>query len=241
MKNFIKLKIIVGLLFYSTVIFSVESKNVITVISPMLSSLLENDDSGKYQLLLSKISEEINIPIKVVIYPSVRAKVAFKNNPNACGLPSLHVQGNIKDLIYAKDYISMAKALVFSKKDYIANKEQLKNLKFSYVRGTIIPADLRNYAHSYPVNSEKENYNMLINDRVDAIISWVPDILGIDAEFLKKYRYSPSYVVAYSPDALACKDTKENRNFLKVFDKILAQMKSSGELKKILENSYIER
>jgi ABC-type amino acid transport substrate-binding protein len=86
-------------------------------------------------------------------------------------------------------------------------------------------------------NSEETRVKMLFNDRVDAMIGFVPDLHIVAEQLGYPQPESAGSLVVWggrNGTHLVCHDTPENRALIEQFDNVLTKVKTSGRLREIL-------
>lgn len=210
-----------------------------------LDHRFEHDKNSPYQILIKTLSENFELEVEVNVYPLKRATKTFITNNVSCIAPTsietIHkfykeetkgikfIESNSIEIVTSRLF-SLSGSVVAKKLDDIKGKNVVSWL------GIPDKLFLPNVDfNSIKVKSDMQALKILGAKRADFLLGWTPDTplvaekLGMDIP-----KYSKDLVVFSSMLNAVCRDTPENKKFIKHFNKRLRELKKSGELKKIL-------
>jgi polar amino acid transport system substrate-binding protein len=224
---------------------STNYKNItIEIIAPEISTLIEEDGSGIYQSLFSEAAKRSNITIIEHFYPQKRAIEAFLNKEHLYiyAYTDLAIEKLGTDNILSSYPLGIFKQYIFTEKDDEAfvSISQLKGLKVGGVLGDEFQPWYENFTKEgialSLVRRNEQNITMLEMGRIDAFVSFLPDI----NEYTYKLSYSIDSPLLVSYDRITSYNTPEAKEVLQRISKTLIEMKHDGSMEKILGSFYLE-
>lgn len=215
----------------------------LTLYSQSIPGLFQEDKKGAYDKVIQILTQaQPNFVHKVI--PNNRAFRTFTHCQNCCYAPA-NLSLNFYDFgedIVATQLINTAKAYIISltkSRDYFTELSQLSDKVVGLERGinygkAVADADFTTSI----TNSLLQNFNMLLINRIDALIAYAPDIYQafkiVDAT---QFQYQVAHPLAIHQDALVCRGVTPE--FIQDFNQGLINLKKSGALKEILGEIYV--
>ena len=212
---------------------------------PFTPNKLGKADKGLSYDLMNLIFSKLDVDVNIELYPMARVLDQIKKG-NKDGITIISKnQERLQFLDYTDPVFRKVGYLYYLKSRPEPVKwtsyEDLKGLKIGIVRGNNYGDEFKDAVKEYglkvqEVNQNKNNFDKLLAGRIDIIFS----INMTAAEFLKqpKYRgkitfadkpyYSKGYHIAFSKKSNA-------KSLIPEVNKIIAQVKASGELQKVLD------
>ncbi len=221
------------------------SVSAIDLLAPAIIGLVEEDGTGKYQLLMREAAKRANLKFTEHHYPQRRALKLFLLKGSSCCIyayTDLAVEKLGKENVVASFPIGIFKQYIFTKKGttVLTSIDQLKGKSVGGVLGDDLQPWYPNFTkagvHLNLVISTEQNLKMLHQGRIDAMISFLPDI----AEYVGQLDFAPDNSLLTSYDRITCHNTPEGRQFVEKISSALQEMKHDGTMKKILETFYLE-
>jgi len=214
------------------------------VIGLDLEYRLRQDGTGHYNQMWGRLNE-LGLSKPLAVSPLKRAFRDFSAAKQSCLFPTTieSLKGSFpqfKDanLISSKgvDYVVLR---VMTKKGtpIITDMNQLNGKRVAIWNGLDPNIYLKGVNASVETTTDEAvRLKMLYNDRVDAVLGFIPDtFLAADALGIEPPEYDDN--LNFFSDhtvALVCFDSPENRKTIQSFDKHLSTLKNNGELKTIL-------
>ena len=197
--------------------------------------LIGNSEGAKYNLLLERVSRETGLNIILKAYPGNRLMREFQKSQGACLFPDYRAPKD-QGFIFSVPFNQAIGHLVALKKDNVEPLRRLDGLKVGIVNGYEYDfAGLNRAADLVGVENERQNLNLLLFGRVDAILSYFPDLpLVASPVEMDRLIFDKDRPIFRVPERFACIDTPDNRRFLEKFDAVIARLNANGELIKIL-------
>jgi len=225
----------------------------VTIAAIDIPGLLEPGQNGAYDRILARVAELTGEKWQLNYLPAKRANAALTAE-GSCAIPyDLHHfnEGGTdsKGPLIASAPINVAKVYLFSAPDSTPLGEIPDKPHFivGVRRGLPYGQDVDHLIASHQerflfANSEDSNVRMLLSGGIGAMLAFLPDINnyyqlhpGTPALVYDKQRP----IVVYK-DSVVCPSTPENLRLIDQINNGLTQMRSSGELKKILGQNYIQ-
>ncbi|MFC7050313.1 substrate-binding periplasmic protein [Emcibacter nanhaiensis] len=212
-----------------------EDKGSIVIYSLDIEGLIGNSKGSKYNTLLDRVSRETGLNIILKAYPGNRLMREFEKSHGACLFPDYRAPEG-QGFIFTVPFNQALGHLVTLKKDNGEPLRGIDGLRVGIVNGYGYDfTGLDKAASLVGVETERQNLNLLLFGRVEAILSYFPDLpLVATAEEMDQLIFDEKKPVFTAPERFACVDTPENRRFLKQFDAVVARLYESGELRDIL-------
>lgn len=205
----------------------------------LLSSM--PDKIGPYNYLVDKLKEKTVSTFELIYFPPARSDMLLANKLIDCIIP-----GNINQVEFPEQHVAsiafnQARAHIFTKKNrpVINSLADLDDKVLATRRGYHYGDKLfGNNIKNVKVNTIKQSILMLEKDRVDAFVAYSPDILGTLKEFdTISFHYNKNFVIHQQSEQIVCQKTQRNKQFIKELNKAITELKSSGELDTILEET----
>lgn len=189
---------------------SVAASKIPTIASSVIPNLISDNPSqrGTYNLFLDTLPKH-----KLIFMPPSRIEIEFGKSYIECIFPASS-QG-IKDMsgLVETAHISETGAFVFSQHAQWKNKKRpLIAIRHGFDYGNIRDKLVATYIE---LPSDLDSARMLENGRVDALIGYITDVAAayklLNVSVPNYNEKSPIYV---QKDAMICKDTPLNRDFV---------------------------
>ncbi len=215
----------------------------ITLYSQSIPGLFQEDKKGAYDKVIQVLTQNLT-DFEHKVMPNNRAFRAFTNCKNCCYAPA-NLNSDFYDFdkeVKATQPINIAKVYIFSLKkshDNLTKLSQLKGKTVGLERGlnygkAVADADFT----ASITNSLLQNFNMLLINRIDAVIAYAPDIYQVFKEVdATQFQYQAAHPLAIHKDALVCRGLQTE--FIHSFNHDLNQLKQSGQLKTMLGEIYV--
>lgn len=207
----------------------------------LIPGALEENKVGDYDKILTVISKMIGKPINYEVLPPARVENGLKTGSLDCVIPLDRRFWDGKESLINSEPLNVAKIFIFSRKNEgpYTSLDQLKGKKLGARRGMPYgPKIDKDYLLDL-VTTDDQNVQKLNSKRIDAFLAYYPDM-----PLWAKEHKSPLPNHAQVPfdthkDAFLCRDTPDVREFLKSFDEAVVKLRKSGELKKMLGDTYV--
>ncbi len=204
-----------------------------------------NEEGTKHYNRLLKAAQEKGLNFEVTVRPLKRSHSSFKSDDSSCLFPgSIHaLMANDPDYAGLKliasdpvDYVSL-RVLTNRNRKVISSTDEISGKRVAILNGMNLEqllGHVRVELESTP--SEYISLKMLEAGRLDALLSFTPDILLAAEDLgLPVPRFDEKLALLRDEGAsLICRDNLVNREFVKGFNSILKNLKKSGELQRIL-------
>ncbi len=199
-----------------------------------------------HQLVIRTL-ENNPIPIKPVIYPLKRALDTFWNSPGACKYPASIAASrktfpeHIDVPLIESAPFSYATGKIYGRVGE-ANFRSLTSLSGRNV-GAITGSTLEQVAIDagatvYAAKQESQLFDMLMLNRIDAVIAYHPHFLStLERRGLQtdKVQFASDLDLVVNRSTIVCHDTAQAREMLEAVNEQLILLRNSGELDQILE------
>ncbi len=214
------------------------------LLAPGIIGLVEEGGTGKYQLVMREAAKRANLTVTERYYPQKRAlKIFFfKDYPCIYAYTDLAVEKLGKEQVVASFPIGVFKQYIFTQKgkSVFTSISQLKGKSVGGVLGDDMQPWYPNFTkagiHLELVASTEQNIKKLHSGRLDAMVSFLPDIV----EYVDQLSFAPDHPLLISYDRITCRNTPEGRQFIEKISPVLQEMKHDGTMKKILGTFYLE-
>lgn len=222
----------------------VSSVSAIELIAPEIIGLVEKDGKGKYQTLVWEASTRASLEIDEHYFPQKRALLLFfkKKYPCIYGYTDLAVETLGAERLVASFPLGVFKQYIFTKKGTpaLTSINQLigksvggvlgDDLQPWYIKFTQMGIDLD------LVRSTDQNIKKLQHNRLDAMVSFLPDI----QEYVNELSFAPESPLFTAYDRVTCHYTPETKAFIEKLSASLKEIKHDGTLQRILGMFYLE-
>ncbi|MGJ8678959.1 hypothetical protein [Paraglaciecola sp.] len=203
------------------------------------------DRSGKsapYNELMARLLNRIAMPYSTLFIPSARSNYLIHQKRIDCVFPV--IPGFYKRAVptlFSEATNKVTSHLFSVTTPAIQSLEASSGKMIAYRKGLIFGTlfDKFQFVRFVPVETEDIAIKLLHSNKVDGYIAYYPDItLSLNAETLSLLKFNKDKPLTSSEDKLECVDTPINRVFIEKFNHQLQKMKTSGELKHILNKYY---
>ncbi|WP_321392203.1 transporter substrate-binding domain-containing protein [Emcibacter sp.] len=226
--------------FWAQVSFSASQEKMPVIITSLrIDGLIGVPKDARYNLLLERISRETGRSIELRPVPGRRLSREFSKTGRGCLFPDYRADEDLK-VIRSNAFNQAIVYLVVLKKNHTEPLRQINGLRVGVVNGYGYNLDnLKQAKEIVGVETERQNLNLLLFERVDAIISYFPDLpLVANPQEMSEILYDTAKPQFVSPERFACYDTPENRDFIMRFNSAIAKFAETGELATMLYPYY---
>ncbi len=234
----------------------VTNDNKHIIVGAQLSGLFHlgtgTENRGVYFDIIYKALQETGLyeQFELIVMPMSRAKKDFVEKKYACyapGIASFDLTNEAKDLGHSliSTPLNRASVRVISKDpgDVPSSASDISNYSvLSIVRGTPMSDEMKGIAERvtqvFYVNSEAENVQMLVSEKVDYIFAFYPDILfAYETLGINPLPFNQDYSPLVMDDTVLCHPEFEDA--FNVLDTKLEEYKKDGTLSAILGHLYM--
>lgn len=211
------------------------------LIAPDLTGLVSKDGKGAYQMIVKEATRRAGVDYSESFYPVKRAVKTFVDNQNACMycLVDLAAEAVGKDNIVESFPFGVFKMHIFTPKGapVVTDISQLKGKRLGAIRGYEDWYEKTGVMALKPdmAGNDVTLLNMMNNERLDAIISFMPDF----RPHLDQVDYAPGHPLLTSYDSMVCHNNPKGKQFIEKISLVLEEMKNDGTMKKILGDYYL--
>ncbi|WP_163835613.1 type 2 periplasmic-binding domain-containing protein [Spartinivicinus ruber] len=212
-------RICLTIFFYCTLSFSASCTEFVNIFFVQIDGLHQADGGGRYDKIISLINTKI--PFEIRVYPPKRAFSLFDKCLVCCISP---VNKNTDFYQYiGEDYIqskpmNVAKIYIFTKPNtkVINSLEELKTLRVGARSGMPYGQKIENSGIEFKfLPTIKNNIIMVLNNRLDAFIAYVPDAYKIFEQLeLKAFPHDIENPVSVHEDSLVCKKSNSTMELI---------------------------
>lgn len=237
-----KLIKLLTLMLLSALAISAEKKSILTL---TLDYRLTENGTSQYNLLLNELAEQ-GFEADFQFLPINRVWRTLAEDRTACTFPAsaqsveLAVEGtSVADLIQSEiiDHVSY-RVVVKPGNQKIISADDLVGKNIAAWNGMpneqLVGVPGVNFIET---NTEETRVKMLFNDRVDAMVGFIPDLHLVAERLGFEQPNSKDVLILWggrNGTRLVCYDTPENRATINSFNAALAKVKASGRLREIL-------
>lgn len=229
---------------YIIVLGIVSSVHATDLLAPNIVGLVEEGGTGQYQLVIREAATRANLTFTEYFYPQKRALMMFFNQDAPCiyAYTDLAVETLGREQVVASFPLGVFKQYIFTKKGtpVFTSIDQLKGKSVGGVHGDDIQPWYPKFTavgiHLELVSSTEQNIEKLQLGRLDAMISFLPDI----SEYVDQLSFAQDRPLLVSSDRITCHNTPEGREFIDKISPALQTMKYDGTMKNILGVFYLE-
>lgn len=238
-----RLSIVLALMLLTAAPFSVAEP--IRIIGLSLEYRLDEEASSQYGLLLAEM-KELGFNFELELYPFERFWREISEDRTSCHFPSVIVSTRavVTDVpdggFIAADPVDYPtyRVLVRPGEPVITSLDQLAGKRVAGALGFPHAAFLgERQVDIEETNSEVSRARMLMRNRVDAVLSFIPDFhMALDELGFEQVTSDGAYKLLPNVDGtgLICYNTPENVAAVKEFNRVLTILKDNGRLKEIL-------
>jgi ABC-type amino acid transport substrate-binding protein len=225
----------------------------ITIAAIDIPGLLEPDQKGTYDRVLARLAELAGEKWQLNYLPAKRANASLILQ-GTCAIPYdlrhfNETRAGSKVTLIASAPFNVAKVYLFTapgsaplsdipnKRDFIVGVR--RGLPYGQDVDRLIAAHQERFLVA---DSEDSNIRMLLSGGISAMLAFLPDINN----YYQTHPGTPTLVfndqksIVDYKDSVVCANTPENLHLIDEINNGLAQMRSSGELKKILGQNFIQ-
>lgn len=213
----------------------------LTIAEPSLANLVEPDGSGRYQRLMARALEPLDIEVESVYYPYRRALQMFERSRVDCLLSLTDVvrrRTGEEGFVYSYPLGSF-RFHIFTPEGQppVASVEELEGQVVGIIRGheLYLSPLLQGVVEVEPVRSEAHAVRMLKMERLDALIAAIPDI----RPHLDRLGYVPDRPLLESFDRINCHETERSRAFIQALSRELRRLQEEGGYQEVMGPLYV--
>ncbi|MFE8069928.1 transporter substrate-binding domain-containing protein [Marinobacteraceae bacterium S3BR75-40.1] len=214
-------------------VFGLCAQKPLEIAAPHISSLLEYDQSGIYQRILSRALARIDEEVTQEVFPYKRGLRAFEQHQVDCvyAFNDVITERMGPRRVITSYPLGAYRFYIFTRKDspVLTSPEQLRGLRVGGVIGQedffrkVVGPDL-----NLTLVSRDEQIVQLLNyGRVDALIGALPDL----SPYRDQLNYSPTNPIYTGYDRITCYNTPRNRQFVNALSRVLTELKKEGVYK----------
>jgi hypothetical protein len=225
----------------------------VTIAAIDIPGLLEPSKSGAYDHVLARLAELAGDKWQLKYLPAKRANAALVSG-TSCAIPyDLHhfteASADVKSGLVASTPLNAAMVYLFTSPDSVPQTGIPDNPHFvvGIRRGLPYGEEVDHLIASHPerffiADSEESNVRMLLSGGIGGMLAFLPDI----SNYYATHPGSPPLVydkqrpIVVYKDSVVCAKTPDNLHLIEQINNGLAQMRLSGELKKILGSNYLQ-
>ena len=214
----------------------------ILIVAPYITGLVEDDQTGPYQLILQEASMRSGANYKELTYPEKRAVNMFKSKKAACmySYSSIMKKEFGEDKIVTSFPLGVYKEYMFTKKGKpaLTSATQLKGMSVSATLGTEDwHTELNNAGIKIDyIANDIQSIRMLEQERIQVFLGFIPDLTN----YLHRLSYSPEHPLVEDYDQITCHASPKTKKFISQISKSLSSMKADGVTKNILGPLFID-
>lgn len=208
-----------------------------------IPGVLDEKPSSPYNKLLNVISDKADIEFDGSFFPSIRSNHFFENRQIDCIYPI--VKGDyhrpIKTIfsdrfnIVTSHFFTLQSPAISSLKDA---SQKIVAYQRGYLFATLV-LDGNNNITFTPVDNTMAALQLLKTGKADAYLEYMPDLkFNLNKEGFEKLVTDINNPIQTIEEVMECANTEDNREILRAFNSVLADLKASGELKAILGDYY---
>jgi hypothetical protein len=217
----------------------------VRIIRSDIPDILQKDGMGSYDKIIKEVLGKTELETKD-LFPYARALIEFFKCQNCCIVPGT------KDAEFSDFYkfgvdfvqtapINIAKAYIFVKPDQppINHLADLRDKRVGARIGMPYGNDFETVGlNTSMVLSIEQNIKMIERDRIEAFIAYTPDVYHAFSKYgVLPYPHDVYHPITIHPDSLVCRGVESE--FILNFNNALNQLKISGRLKEVLNDSFI--
>ncbi len=204
------------------------------------------DEAGtkQYNRLLQAVAEE-GLKFNVLVRSLSRSLISMKTDQGSCLFPATvnALVTNDNDMaafaLISSDPIDEVslRVLTNSTKPLITSIKELEGKRIAILNGLHSEQFLGDVnADVEPTPDEYVRLKMLTAGRLDAVLSFIPDILLAAEDLGLSIPHFDEHLALLRDEgaAIVCHDNADNRAFIAQFNDVLRRMKASGELQRIM-------
>ncbi|WP_018691652.1 type 2 periplasmic-binding domain-containing protein [Algicola sagamiensis] len=234
--------ILLSVLFFCFIFVAQHSEAKVKIIGVDIQGLHQADGLGVYDQILNHILIKSDAAT-LNIFPPARAIKLFASCQNCCFSPANKNEEfyDFDENVFVTEPMNFAKLYIFvafgqepiSKLSSLSGK--IVGFRFGMPYGkTFEQSKLK----KLPVYDLAEHMPLLKHKHIDAFVAFAPDIYKKFKELnMKSLPHNVDKPIAVHPDKLVCRGVKDS--FIRQFNKKLAQLRKSGQLKVMLGDNYI--
>ncbi|WND03632.1 transporter substrate-binding domain-containing protein [Temperatibacter marinus] len=220
---------------------------VITIHSFLQPERMDTQLNGDYGKIVRYVRDHVDSP--VIVRPTFLAR-ALKNFERGQGNICFFPMANTGLDVFFPGQFSQSNSLISVPVDVVTGRvisrkgmplvSSLKDMKgktFSVIRKVLVKRYFPNIKQNQLVKapSDSNNIRMLVNGRVNYMITFMPDIaLSMRAINFKEYTFDPDFLFFESTTAIICKRTEKTEHFMNQANKLIIDLQQSGKMKALM-------
>ncbi len=209
------------------------------------------DKTGPYIDVLTRISNIIGLDVSIKVSPVKRAVKNYTADRSSCLFPTSAEMitqngGNPADSIFSIP-VNRAHQHIFSdtsNRSVLKSIADLKGLNIAHRRGWQIPVEISSNKtiNLHTAENDFSLYAMLKNNRVDAIIGWLPDFnLMYEENQLEPLSFDNDLVLFKAEEQIGCHSFSESQDTMFRLNAALTYLETVDDMKKILGPAYVDK
>lgn len=201
-----------------------------------IEGLIGTPADARYNRLLNAVADDLGVPVDVRTVPGRRLERQFNILGKGCLFPEYRAPER-SDIIRSAPFNQATVHIVtLATVGRSQPPRSIAGLRVGIVSGYMYDfVDLSQASAVSSVESEAQNMQLLRFGRVDAILSYFPDLpLAVKDYEMAALAYDPAHRLFVYPERFACFDTPQNRAFLDGFATTVEKLHKSGELSDML-------
>lgn len=223
---------------------SVSENDSIQIVGYEIPGIIERNKKGHYDKVIQKVFEDEKLNVVYTVRPTARANAEFEAKKVDCIFPidKTFYTSNLQ--LVNSEPINNAKVYIYSREGEGPwhSAEQIKGKRIGFKLGVPLgPKWESSGLKGVGVVHDEQNVDKLNNHRIDAFLAFVPDMTDLLLEKkIKIPSFDQTHPFDIHHDALLCYDNDKTKLFLQQFNQSILKLKKNGELKKLLDHSYVE-
>lgn len=223
-----------------TLSFTVFANNPVRVaLTPIAQVLEQGDSSLPYSKLIEVMQQRLDVTTSYDYMQSDRAIRLFDAGKLDCVFPTMKFDSQQQPIEFSEPINGVALHLFSLGKTYRSLSE-LEHKLVVHLRGYEFTREASQNPNVgfFSASEHKLAMEMLKNGRASAYLAYFPDIRLLAADFNTQLQYQKTAPLYKSYDSFQCSNSQTSKYFLQQVNKLLRQLKSSGELKSMLGAYY---
>lgn len=223
-----------------------DKSEIVFAVNTIDGLLEEGSETMAYSRVLNLIKQRSKYNIAFKHNPATRAMKLLETREALCLFPSSLALKQHQNNKVGSLPINTAKAYFMALKK-ISTERMLRTdlppLKLGYWRGNTYGGKIEQLSHHILVDADTDIQaaRLIERERIDVMLAYIPDSLNlIYANPEKPWLFDQNSHFYTQDDSFVCHDTPLARALIDDMNQIITSMKTSGELKSILGENYIE-
>lgn len=215
------------------------AQQTITISTHEIDGLIGTSSDARYNRLFEKVANELDVPLSILSIPGNRLERHFHQLKTGCIFPEYRAPANktfLRSVAFNQATVHLVTLKAFAPNLHV----DIDNLTIGLVNGYNYDfLDLSKAKSVAGVETEAQNLQLLLFNRVEAIVSYFPDLpLAASDAQMEQISYDPNHALFVYAEKIACFDTPLNRLFLVKFKDVVALMAANGDLAEMLAPYY---